>query len=73
MSDNKCKKCRKLLGNTKCICCDVCNKWLHLSCTKLTQSDFNFHVNNEMEFWRCDYCTPNICKCQLLIKNLKTH
>ena len=70
MNEEKCKKCKKLLRkNSNSICCDVCNKWLHFKCSTLTQEEFDFHAKNELEFWRCEYCTPSICKCKLIIKN----
>ena len=70
----KCKKCLRIVGNnSKSICCDSCNKWLHFKCSKLTQKEFDFHSKNELEFWRCDYCTPQICKCQLIVKKSQNY
>ena len=70
MSEYKCKKCRKTVGNnSKSICCDSCNKWIHYKCTSLTQNEFDFHTKNELEFWRCDFCIPRICKCGLVAKH----
>ena len=68
MAGDNCKICKQIIGNLKAICCDICNKWLHLKCTKLSQIEFDFHVSNELEFWRCDSCVPNVCNCQLVIK-----
>jgi len=65
----KCKACRKTVSdNMKSICCDVCNKWFHFKCSKLSEKDFTFHSDNEFEFWRCSYCIIYKCSlCELLI------
>ena len=65
--DDKCKVCKQIVKG-KSICCDGCNKWLHFKCSKLSQEQYQFHVDNEIEFWRCEYCVVVKCKiCSLLI------
>ena len=35
----RCGKCSKVIGKSQAsICCDICNKWLHLRCSKLNYS-----------------------------------
>ena len=70
MSDCKCKKCQNQIGkNSNSICCDSCYKWFHFKCSNLSKTNFDFHVQNELEYWRCDYCVPYICKCKRIVKH----
>ena len=44
--NSNCPVCRKICLDTQnCICCDNCENWFHLRCSKLTRKDFKFFQN----------------------------
>ena len=67
----KCRKCWSQVGpKHKSICCDICNKWFHFKCSKLSKEEFNFYSKNADKIWRCPYCAIYGCKnCTKVIKH----
>ena len=66
---SKCLKCQKFVyPQQNSICCDKCNKWLHLKCSILTKSEFELFCdpkNSNLCFF-CHYCQNFPCgKCNL--------
>ena len=53
--------------------CDVCNKWHHVKCTKLTKNQFDIHsVENSLE-WFCDDCSADKCaNCEIIFRRGKS-
>lgn len=52
----KCKSCDKTInGKTKSIKCSECSEHYHLSCTKLTENDFDYIISNN-SIWKCSLC-----------------
>ena len=41
------------------ICCEICNKWLHLRCSKLTKLQFST-IWKSNEDWFCESCVQEI-------------
>ena len=40
-SDDRCRRCWSQVGpRQKSICCDICNRWFHFKCSKLTNDEF---------------------------------
>ena len=62
IANTHCAKCNiQFIRNShqKSICCDHCNKYYHLNCTKLTLTTFNTLANSN-ESWYCRTCTNEI-------------
>ena len=60
-SDYICCACDKhVYHNQNSICCDSCDGWTHLKCTKLTLKDYNELGNNQDKFWFCRKCNTTI-------------
>ena len=56
---SKCKKC--IYENSNSICCDDCDNWFHLRCSKMRLIDFKkFAKDPSLKFY-CHYCSE--CKC----------
>ena len=52
-----CSICNKSVQkNQNAIQCDKCDKWVHRKCEGMSIEKYNFHSNNETEFY-CLYCT----------------
>ena len=52
----KCEKqCRK---NQQSIECSECKKWTHTKCTNLTPTQFQNHIDNPTDSWKCIRCDP---------------
>ena len=52
-----CSICNKSVQkNQNAIQCDKCDKWVHRKCEGMSIDTYNFHSNNETEFY-CLYCT----------------
>ena len=49
------KVCGKALKETDCVSCDICQRWFHPACQKLSPSAFSALCHYEF-FWSCDIC-----------------
>lgn len=49
-----CLICRKIVNND-CICCDICDQWLHFKCSKLSKSQF-YLLSQSNEPYFCYNC-----------------
>ena len=69
LDEEKCRKCWNRVGTRhKSICCDICNKWFHYKCSKLSKDEFQGFVSNPDKIWRCSFCKIYRChKCSLII------
>ena len=54
-----------LKNNQKMICCDICNNWIHFTCTSLTTKQFNF-LGDSKEPYFCNNCPHDIMPFQKL-------
>ena len=53
---NKCKKCDKVVTyKQNSICCDLCDKWIHLKCTGLDKITFD-KIRKDDSTWICKNC-----------------
>ena len=61
-----CVICQKVCKiSHKCICCAVCNKWIHLKCSKLTIKQYeNYSHSNDCYY--CKLCVDSILPFQSL-------
>jgi len=61
----KCMKCLKnVYENTNSICCDKCDNWFHLRCSKLKLKEFKKFTKNQNLNYICYYCFNYPCpKC----------
>ena len=51
-----CGICQKeVKSKHKAICCDLCDQWIHISCNKLTKTDYNKMMNSNL-LWFCKKC-----------------
>ena len=61
-----CSGCDKAIqGKNDAVQCDRCAAWLHVKCTKLTMSQFDFlsrYPENNFK-WFCDVCTTDVSSC----------
>ena len=57
VTENLCPYCNKVLNSESCMLCDVCNKWLHKRCTKLTSEQYDNLANSDRPF----YCLNCLC------------
>ena len=64
-----CQKCLNTTEDTKSICCDNCNSWFHVNCSRLTQRDFEFFTANPNDIWFCYICLKDILPFQTLSDN----
>jgi len=74
-STNACASCCKTVrNNQRGIYCELCKRWLHLSCTSFTVDDYLL-MSNSLDDWYCHFCLAsllpfnNICD-DLEFKNL---
>ena len=52
-----CRECNKSCKkNQKCICCDICNSWIHFKCLSITLTQFNVYANNSLLPFYCPHC-----------------
>ena len=65
-----CPSCKKRVPeNSDCISCDNCHKWLHLTCTDLTKTQFEIFTREKSLEWICNICVKQSCnKCNILTK-----
>ena len=62
-----CKAC--VPEDVDCIACDFCDKWYHLNCTKLTETQFELFKKDKSFSWFCDKCNKEKCKkCNIITK-----
>ena len=67
----KCLQCRKfVLSNQNSICCDKCDQWIHLRCSKMKIKDFKeLSEQPEAKFY-CNFCLNYPCgKCDKPVYN----
>ena len=66
-----CPSCRtKVPEDCNCISCDYCNKWYHLQCTDLTESQFDIFKKDKSFEWFCQKCESNVCrKCNIITRD----
>lgn len=50
-----CSKCIRV--NQKCIACDTCNTWFHITCINMDLSTFNQHTRDQSLPFHCVNCT----------------
>ena len=56
-----CKSCKKACRkNQNCVCCDICNQWLHKRCTPLTIFQFQALCKQNSEPYFCNHCYKDI-------------
>ena len=57
---NICPFCEKIVKTRdKAICCDLCNKWIHIKCNNLNDLDYEYLKSND-ETWYCKTCIHEI-------------
>ena len=57
MIADPCGVCYKAVGeNHRAICCDICEKWIHIKCNNLNNSDYKFFQENSDEQSICVNC-----------------
>ena len=51
-----CGFCKKTVAaNHNAVCCDICNKWVHISCNNITRYCYRKLQKDEMP-WYCEIC-----------------
>ena len=54
---DKCISCETLVQiSDKAIQCDVCNKWIHITCQKFSNKDYKYYQENENLPFLCKIC-----------------
>ena len=62
---SSCANCsQSFIVNNDCIACDLCDSWLHFSCTNLNSNEFLSHCDDFTLSWTCSTCDTNT-KCQM--------
>ena len=57
MIADPCGVCHKAVGeNHRAICCDICEKWIHIKCNNLNNNDYKFFQENSDEQFICVNC-----------------
>ncbi len=57
----KCCSCNKhVLDNQNSICCDNCDAWTHLKCSRLTLEEFREFGKDQTKLWFCVNCRHSI-------------
>ena len=55
---NCCPVCKKkVLRNHRAISCDICQKWCHIKCGRVTPRVYREMQNTEHFDWSCPFCT----------------
>ena len=70
-----CPKCSiRIDGKTDdCIRCDLCNRWHHLKCTKVTKDQFDIYSVDESFEWFCSSCSSDKCNtCEIIFRRGKS-
>ena len=56
MVKHPCGTCQKAVANAhKAICCDICNKWIHISCNNLDRKTY-IKLQRSNTTWYCISC-----------------
>ena len=56
MVKHPCGICQKAVANNhKAICCDICNKWIHISCNNLDRKTY-IKLQRSNTTWYCIRC-----------------
>ena len=64
-----CGICKKTVrANHNTVCCDICNKWVHISCNNITRYCYRKLQKDEMP-WYCKICLGQA----MLFSNLTDH
>ena len=67
-----CSCCRTKVDGQASIACDFCDKYYHLKCSGLTQSQFDIFSVDESFTWFCNTCDLKRCnKCDILTRHSK--
>ena len=57
MIEFPCGVCTKAVAkNHKAVCCDVCQKWIHIKCNKLDKNDYRYLQENVDDLFFCINC-----------------
>ena len=66
----KCLQCKQIKESQNSICCDKCNNWIHLRCSKVGKSFFKSLVDTPTTKFYCDFCKNFSCgKCDKPVFN----
>ena len=59
--DYPCRRClQNILDNMDCICCDICDNWLHVYCSGLTFKKFKKIIQDISSVWYCTTCIKEV-------------
>ena len=65
-----CSTCHTKVDGLSSIACDCCNKFYHLKCTELTNSQFQIYSIDKSFTWYCNKCDLKTCnKCNILTRH----
>ena len=65
-----CSVCQIKVDGLASIACDCCNKFYHLKCTELTNSQFEIYSLDKSFHWYCNKCDLKTCnKCNILTRH----
>ena len=60
-TDYPCRKClQNIPDNMDCICCDICDNWLHVNCSGLTFKKFKKISKDLASVWYCTLCIKDV-------------
>ena len=63
-----CPKCLKFVSDVhKSICCDICDSWYHLNCSKVTRNKFECFLIDKNLTCCCANCLKNALPFQTLV------
>ena len=69
MSDEHPQSVKKTVaGNYSTVCCDICNKWVYISCNGITRYCYR-RLQKEETTWYCKICLRQA----MLFNNLTDH
>ena len=52
-----CGVCQRAVAKShRAICCDICQKWIHIKCNNLDKNDYKFFQENTDEQFFCVNC-----------------
>ena len=65
-----CSLCLTKVDGLASIACDCCNKFYHLKCTELTNSQFEIYSIDKSFTWYCNKCDLKTCnKCNIITRH----